>query len=306
MAIDYSVTQIIADVETNIGSPDNNNFLDDSDHINILNQALMGELVPELKSVHENYFVTYTDQAVTSGTAAYDIPSDAIGGTLKSLHQVSTDGTTLTKLDMLTLEDVSSGILQGSIYGFYVTGNQWTLFPTPTSDLTIRVWYHKRPNVLVTPADGGTVASVDTVNKQFTMAATLPSSWVAGVTLDVVRATPPFKTVLSGITITGTSSKTVVVDDVTGIQVGDTVAEAGTSIIPQIPAELHPLLTQLGTVGALKAKNNLEAAEVERARYGEMASERFKIVTPRVDDSLKRITSVGNISAYVHTNYPYF
>jgi hypothetical protein len=69
---------------------------------------------------------------------------------------------------------------------------------------------------------------------------------------------------------------------------------SGTTPIPQLPYEAHPILAQLGACKALEAMGDANV-KMAWARYQQMAQSFYKVITPRTDSPAQKIVSPNNI-----------
>ena len=105
----------------------------------------------------------------------------------------------------------------------------------------------------------------------------------------VRRAGGDDQDVASIVTATKTLTMTAAIPD--GTAVGDWVSLAGDSPIPQIPYEVHNILAQRGAIKVLESLGDASGLQAAADVYTDMV-DKFKItVTPRADDSPKRLVS---------------
>jgi len=297
MAADYTTAGLVAAIKRRGSIPTNQQLFSDNDFIALANDELQSSIVPMLMAVREDYFITSKDVAVSSsqGTpATVPIPSDAVGQKLTAVSWVDGSGN-LTNVPRLTMEEVSGNFMdytQSS--GFYVKGNNIVLFPNLNNGTgTIRLSYVKRPLHLVATTQAGRIRSINTNTNEVTLS-NLPSSWVTGDLINVVSQLQPFDTIASSIVINGISSPTIVVSDITNLEVGMWIALDGNSPIPQIPVEAHITLAQATTVKCLEALGDREGMQAAEAKLKQNKEDLLTMITPRVDASPKKVTNAGN------------
>ena len=304
-AVNYKVDQIISDIRNNAGLPENDRFLGDQDYVQFLNLMVKSKIVPKMMGMRLDYFLTTTDYTITSNEDTYALPPDAIGLKLRALHWFNegTPANSETNIQYLSPDLIANSLLNSTIEGFYIKGNNFVLFPIPTNPTppndTIRAYYYRRPHDLVIRTSGAVIESINTGTNQVVVDA-MPTAWVVDTTLDAVQQVPPFNLVAEDITLDAIGGgDTLTLSSVDGLSVGDTLAASGTTIVPMLPVEIHPLLTQAGVVMALKAKRDTAGVESAQAEYNEMATDAWALLAPRVDDSPQQITGVGGISSYI-------
>jgi hypothetical protein len=289
-AIDYTTTQLIVNLKRRAMVPTAQNLFSTQDFLDVLNETLKETIIPTVKSVNEEYFVTYTDTAFVSGTAAYDIPSAALGGALRNVTTVDSSGEE-SKLSRIEPETLGSGLRPN---GFYVQDNQVVVYPTPTQAGTLRMRYERRTNELVATSSAGQVSVVGATTVTLS---TIPSSWTTSTKVDAIAATPHFKLLGSNVTITNIASTVLTLSVPSGLAIGDWICPTGQSVIPQIPVEAQPLLCQAAALRCLKNMSD-EAAQREKDTYAEMKADFLKLITPRVEGEARKVNNSSGVWAY--------
>jgi len=297
MAADYTTAGLVAAIKRRGSIPTNQQLFSNDDFIALANDELQSSIVPMLMAVREDYFITSRDVAAVSSQgspAIIPIPSDAVGQKLTAVSWVDGSGN-LTNIPRLTMEEVSGNFMDYTqASGFYVKGNNIVLFPNLNNGTgTVRLSYVKRPLHLVPITQAGKIRSINPNTNEVTLT-NLPSAWVTGDLVNVVSHLQPFDTVASSVVINGISSPTIVVSDLTGIEVGMWVALDGSSPIPQIPVEAHITLAQATTVKCLEALGDREGMQAAEAKLKQNKEDLLTMITPRVDASPKKVTNAGN------------
>lgn len=198
-----------------------------------------------LKSVREEYLVREADHDVTivASTPRYRIPTRCVGAALRSVRIV---GASNASTPLTRIEPENSHLYPGTgaPYGYMLRGNTIQLLPTPQGSGTLRLSYLQRLSTIVEAAACGEIATINPGAGSLTVSAA-PATFTSSVTYDLCRGTPGFETLaidqaatVAGTTITFTSGLP------TDLAVGDFVALAGETPIPQVPLECHALLAQ--------------------------------------------------------------
>lgn len=266
----------------------------DSDLLAIATEEMRDSIVPMLRRLNEEFLVVNYDQTVTSGTAAYSLPSWATGEALRDV-QVSDNAGGYYSLTRKEPHDVSAVAAQSRPSCYYLRDDKVVLVPTPstTTSSGLRLRCLRRPGKLVALTEafsissGGATSVVAVLSGSATAAATLGTT----CTLDVIQAGPGFRTLGSGlaatissntITFTGGALTTVA----PGAVAGDYVCLQDRSPAPQIPNELHALLAQATVCSFLRASGQpgLEAAEQKRQV---MLAEAVSLFSPRTENQAR-------------------
>lgn len=279
MAVSYLTSDtLIESVKRRSAIPESQVTFEDDDILAFANEEMQIGLVPCVLKMHEEFLV-YTDtQTLVPNISSYDIPERAIGSRLRSLFYED-NGTNLREMarinpdDLVFYQNISS-INYPKV--FYLENNSVILVPqisaSPTGTLVMK--YFMRPNQLVDEDRVATIISIDTTTGviQVTFVPTIFSTMTPCDMLQTVggHKTRTINKVPTSInTITNTITFTPS-DLPTGLSVGDIIALAGETIIPQMPDELHPVLAQRTACRCLAAQKDLEGLAEANAKLQEM------------------------------------
>lgn len=317
----WSSSGLIQSIQRNTLLPTNQATYTQADMLALLNEALQSEVIPYILSLAENYFVTTVQIPIiqSSSTAyvqasagsagpnvAYQLPPDAIGKKLVNVSVVTAQGIMLT-LPQVTPWQIGSQV--SYTIGCFTQGDLLYLFPATaySSLVTIQLTYPQAPLALCddtgTPAAGepssAEVGAVNLTTGVITVNGTLPSSFTIGAVVNFVSGQPQFRTTAAA-TITNISGFQITVDqavltDAQGratVNVGDWVANVGYAPFLQLPVEARNLVTQAAIVKILEGLGDNKSA-VADARYKAMKAAAASLLSPRIDDSPKTLTSAN-------------
>lgn len=294
MALDYTSTAVIADLKRRGKIPTNQNLYQETDLAAILSAEINDTILPRIMSVREDHFVTFKDTLIVTGTDSYAIPQRAVGGKLKDVVIVDNLGTVLEDLPRLTYTDVSlfSPMDYVKLYGFYLQGDDVRLYPNASgwNGRYLRQYYFRRPNKLVVTTAAGKITAINTGTLEVTLD-NAPSTWTAATTFDVIAGRPNFRSVVDDAVITNIAGSVLTFTSVTGFTVGDYVAEAGESPVPQIPYDAFGWLAQRGALKAVESIANQQELAAHIAAATDQEARFIDKITPRVDDAPKKIVS---------------
>lgn len=302
--VDFTVTNYLVPMIRRTASlAKTNGLLTDEDLIAFANDELQRTVVPLIQKAREEYFVHYIDIPFEAGRSRYTIPVRGIASQLRDV--LLTDGNqalySVPRLDPALMGasdftgpyNVSTGVLG---QGFYLQDNEIIFWPAPVaSNATyIRLSYFRRPNDLIENADAAVVTNVNTGTGVITFAAR-PTGSVVGSELDSIAADSPFVSKINGAVVTAATATTVTVaTDTEGLdelEVGDWMALAGTSPIPQIIREAQPLLAQAVSVRALIAKKDKDGAMMAQGLLAQQRAELLEQLSPRVEGEPKKMVN---------------
>jgi hypothetical protein len=257
---DYTATNyLIPAIKRRLMVPTTQATFQAADFLAVLNAELQSEVVPLLMSVREEYFVAETDVDVTAGTAAYDIPERAIGGDLRDVLMVASDGTTRNLVRLEPEAAVGWPAGDGTPAGFVLKDEQVVLYPAPSGTTEqLRLSYHRRPGVLVDVADVATVSS--STATAVTAVASAPASFTTSAPLDFIRGAPQFRTLSAEVTPSAVSGTSITITTPSGLAAGDYLALAGESPVAQVPLELLPVLVLRACIVIATALGDREMA----------------------------------------------
>lgn len=266
-----------------------------ADLIAMANEELQSYLVPLITSQREDYFIAHYDVTILGGVIQYRLPTRAVGQALRMAHLVDTQGM-LQPFPRIARESLS-GAPAG---GFYLDGNVLQI-ATDNADQVgqlgkvIRMTYFLRPNSLVASTAVGVITAINTGTRQVTVASA-PGTFTSSVLYDLVRGIPGFESLaidqaasINGSVLTFAS---VLPAD---LLIGDVVALAGQSNIPQVPAEAHPLLAQRLAVKCLEALGDAEQIQIAGGVLGRMDQDFVKLIAPRVAGNVEAIVNRRSI-----------
>jgi hypothetical protein len=118
---------------------------------------------------------------------------------------------------------------------------------------------------------------------------------IVGETIDFISSTPSFDSLEDDAAITVVSNQDVTFASLPAdLAVGDWISLSGTTPIPQLPYEAHPVLAQLGACKALEAMGDANV-KMAWSRYQQMADSFFKMIPPRTDSPAQKIVSPNSI-----------
>jgi hypothetical protein len=287
----YTTSDLLASIKTRGMLPDaSTGSLSPANLLIMATDELHNVIVPMILAAREKYYETYKDTLVTANIAKYAIPGRAIGGILSALQYMY--GINIINLNPMDASTATATTNALSPRGFWFENNNVILYPPPSSsNYTIRMRYYQRPSALALTSDCGQITGFDTGAKTVTVSA-IPSTWTTGTILDFVPAAYPYtpysmdNAVLSvvGTTIAFTALPTDLV-------IGDWVAIAETTPIPELPNEFFPVLAQATVCKALEALGDQAGLMASKTNLSERVSNALRLITPRDQSGPKKVVS---------------
>lgn len=278
----FTTSDLVASILRRCFAPSGQTTFTTAEILAISDELMLTDIVPDIMSVREEFFVFYEDEAIAANQLLYNIPARAVGMLLREIWLVDDDGETIDpNFPRIEPEQVKS-LTPGTPEGFMLRNNSLMLVPPAlTATKTLRKWFLLRPGSHVETSDAAVVSAIDTVTNTVTVA-TIPSSWATGDDFDIVRqdggqeplAIDQTSTLVTGSTITLPSLPDT-------LRVGDYLSRAGETALPFLPAEYRIVLAQ-GVASEILALTNQPGADAAKKRYTELRQMSRKLITPRV------------------------
>lgn len=293
---DYTTTALLAAIRRRAMLPTASDALDDTDLLAFANGELQGYIAPLLVRVREEYLVAYDTVSIVANTAAYPIPWRAIGSAVRDVQLLV--GSTYVPVRRLEpgREWALSYSASNTTQFYRMEGDNIVLCPTPTASGTLRVVYHRRPNVLVSTGYT-TVAAGSTTSILKVALNTALGSTGTTLNVDVVRAKPGFQSwqdsLSATIPVSPTTDLTVSWTVPSNMAAGDYVCKEGESPVPQVPFELHDLLVQRTAVKALEAMNDAPGLANAKRICDEMEHTLTDVLQPRTQGSPRFVVNLN-------------
>lgn len=266
MASEWLVSALVSSLKRRGLIPTTDEPFAEADYLALANEELRGFILPLLRDVHEEYLWTRTTVSLVAGTSRYRLPERCAAEVLKAVHLVNGEAEP-PLLSRVEPENAYRLALSGSPQAYYLEDDALVVLPTPgTGSLLLR--YLFRPGTLVSSTSAGEVTSFNAGAKQVTFryasgSAGVPSGFASGVRYDLIRGVPGFRP--RAIDMTGTLASNVLTFTEalpSDLAAGDFVALAGQSPVPQVPAELHPLLAERVAYIAARALSSKRGEEM--------------------------------------------
>lgn len=300
----YTVDNVVLSLKNRGLPPTSQSTFTLDQFISILSEEMQSNIVPLIDSVSEEYFVSNVDVDFVPTQAEWDVPARAVGGKLRDLVFINTNGNEVA-IPRVRPEDIKiRGFYPVSVnFGFYMRGGKviiWNgvggtnnLPPYPT----LRFKIVRRPNILTAAANCGQVLSFSVDRKTLTLS-NAGTTWADTDLFDIISNTPMFTALgedlevdsIAGFDVTFTEA----VPD--SVQVGDWVALANYSPIPQIPVEAFMLLAQFGAAKVLESMGDQAGMNAALKKADKMTEKLMTILTPRVEGSVIKLASRGGIA----------
>jgi hypothetical protein len=275
----YTTTTLLDAIAKIAAVPVAQTTFENQDILDIASQCIETEILPKvLMSRQDFYVVAETFTPSIYGTDIYPsfrIPSRAVGQSVIGAYDVNTDD----RIDPMY---------------YWVEGSR-VYFDTG-SPASVRVRYYIRPGKLVQTTDVATITDIDTTTGVLTVSS-VPTTISAGVVCDLVRSRAGFDTLAADKTVSLADSTSVTFDPndlPSDLAVGDYIALADQSPVPQIPIEWIPFLGYWTAHAMLETLGDMEAAAQLLKRIPRMETNALSLISPRIVNKSKAITRPRN------------
>jgi hypothetical protein len=282
---DYTTTTLLADIRLGAMLPAASSAtFSDAELLRIADEEMQSAIVPLIIKAREDFFVTSSDFTIdaTVRASGIAIPRRAIGGKVRDIKRIIAGVTHPQPLPRLDFDMPRDGLV-----GYYVEGQRIKL--VGSFDGTLRVSILRRPGQLVPRASTGAIA---TINAARTIVTFTDGFIPSGTRFDVVQAWAGYDThVEAGVAAWGAPSLTFTIPLPAAVRIGDYVCPTEESPVPQIPPEMHPLLSKRVVARVLEALGDREGMAAAQAKVSELQRDALALVSPRVESAPKKIVN---------------
>jgi hypothetical protein len=287
MAVDRTSDGLVASVKIQ-GMLADGMFTDD-EILDAINDSYMNDTIPFYMKHREDYFVEYVDYTYAN---SIPIPEAALGGKLKDVVRISTDGKYRSNLPRFSAGEMS-GADRGwyRSVGFYLEGNNVKFFPEDVITENIRISYFARPTFLELTSLCSLVVSVTGAVCTVT---SVPTAWTSATEIDVVSSTYPY-TPSTNKTIVSVDSTTQITLSASGAVAGDYICPKGYTVYLGIPYECQEVLTQASLMRLMISIKDMNGYKLHKETWEGARENLAVLLSPRVECEVKKIANHSGI-----------
>lgn len=296
----YDTSDIIASAKRRALLPSSQNTFSDVDFLAFANEELSLGLVPSVLKVHEDYFLFTEEISLVTDVTKYTIPYRATGNKVREIAFKDNNGNIfeMTRIGVGDLPFYNGAHTYDRAYAYYIANNQICLAPkkmTNDNNVKLRVSYYIRPNTLVMPESIGVISGINRTTGELQLS-NLPAAFSTHEKYDFIKVKSPHKCITIEVSPTSlnTISKTVtfaVADIPADLEVGDHLAIATESCIPQVPSDLHVVLAHRVAARCLEALGDSEGLQNANAKLAEMEQKIENVIDNRVEDAPQKVVN---------------
>lgn len=268
--------------------------------LGIANDQMDELIVPELLRCSGNHLMTYADLEIVGGQSRYRFPDRCIRP--ERLQVVDSSGKLLSKVHLaggdLVDEVLAGRCPPGDAQGYWVQENNHAVVvlryrPSEGQVLEnrlLRIYYRRRPNRLVDTEECWRVVSINGPTLDL-----LPindgegdHAAVAGEFYDIITRRPGFEALYEDIEQANDAGNNVLECgsfEPVNAAVGDFVAPAGFTPVPQIPIELHGVLVGYVVAQILREMGNHLGADRKLTDTDKKLQAALTTIAPRSEEA---------------------
>lgn len=296
MAKYLTTNTLINSVKLRAAIPSNQNTFTENDFLEFANEELDLGIIPHVLSFHEEYFVYTEIVPLKAGVQNYPVPERAVGSKLRELSYVDSSDN-IFEMTRINSDDVSSYQSRsiGNHTVFYVEGSDIVIVPTinNTSLGSLRFSYYLRPNEMVSEDRVAIITNINRTTGEIAVAS-VPKNITVAATLDLIQTKSPHKSmainVVPSALNTVTKTFTFAVADIPArLAVGDQLALAGETIVPQVPSDLHSMLAQRVAARCLESLGDTQGITLANTKLAEMEQKTGTLLQNRVEGATRKV-----------------
>ena len=253
--------------------------------LNLATDEILSYIAPKIQQVRQSYFTAVIDVPIVKDVFKYRIPYRSIGGAIKEVKKKNSTTGSRLNLPLYSLGELN-GRRENRSEGIAIDGAHLQLVGSQNLDSydILEITIYMRPSQLV-PVNQA--AQVVAINSLTVTVNTLPSSLLAGVKIDFIKSEglndiyafdQPIQNIDAGnLAITFASLP----DD---IEVGDYIALAGETPVPNIPLDFYPLLEQRLAVKILEGLGDTQKSQAAQQKAQELETYLIATIVPRIEE----------------------
>lgn len=302
MAKSYTSNTLIESVKRRAMLPENSNTFKDTDYLAFANEELDIGVVPLVLSFHEDYIMYSIEIPLDQNKTRYEIPSRAMGNKLREV-QFRDDSGNFFELTRIFKEDLPYFQMgtYSTLRAFFIEGNEVCFVPIqtplPFSGKVVMTFY-MRCSELVTEDRVCKITNIDRDTGVITLDS-YPDSFSDQPLIDITSKKSPHKLSVydaQPIAYGNVNNPFITLSSIPdNMNIGDIVSVAEEAIIPQVPSELHGLLSQRVACRCLEALGDTQGLQNALTKLAEMESKAGNIFDDRVEGAPLKIAPKNTI-----------
>ena len=285
--------------------------LSDEDILFLASEELELDVLSSVLKAREEYNV-YVETQAKNTAGVYPIPSRASGSRLRSVF-LKDSNNKLYRCSEISVDEVpymdtyyTAGIWNPM---FYIQNNNVVFINNTSQSISasyVVLHYYLDPNTLVMPDQCLVITAIDTTTGQINVAERqIPSGFDSLVEVDFIKGTPgntiqgmdiPLVSVSSNSPVTSQKFITIAPANIpSDLVVGDFIALAGESPVPQLTSNLRPLLAQATICRILESQGDNNNIVIAQKKLEKMVKGMSALIQDRTEGNPKKIVNRSGI-----------
>lgn len=265
--------------------------LSDSELLEWLDDSLRSYIVPFVKTVRDEWFVSGTEAVTPDANARIPMPN-SVASTIR-LITWNNNG---TPIPLVRIEPENAFMYQGNNasnqpYGYMLKAYEIQVLPTNIGSVSVRIDFMERPAQMVLEEDAGLIASH--VGLALTLDS-VPLAWQSETpsAVDIISNESPFVAVASDVTVVSLVGSVLTLSGIDSalVENGFWVSDVGTNPYPNVPIEFHPLL-QRSVITELYAGTGDKRIDSSMKLQTKLENELRRTMAPRTQGSARPIVN---------------
>lgn len=300
MAKTLIASKLIDSVRNKAMIPDDRSVFDDERVLDIINEEMDIGLIDTLLELHEEHLVVSVKlepHTVDNLGWHYIIPTRAIGNRLRDVFYVN--GTNFWELNRIDLDEIGDYRYYDNIQTmgadlFFLQGDEIIVVNSPMhGTTTLTAYFYIRPSEIVLEEECAKIQSIDR-NTGIIQLIEIPKTFNGTVEFDFIQDENPNKIlgINTKVISTNINTRTMTLnpqDIPSRLKEGDWICVKGTSPYPNVPMELHPVLSQRAAVAILESLGDNENLGSANAKLRRIEKSVQKTLNNRVEGAPKKI-----------------
>lgn len=304
----YTADDILSDAKLRSNySNTSGGRLSDSDILRLANDELLGILTAQEMAAIQGHLAVEDSQSIVANKQRYDIPYRAAGGKVRYACLKASNGNR-QNIRMGRPERFVTTYNVDTAQPGTLPQNSWfedgriVLYPVPTdATYSLLLGIYLRPGRLVLAANATTASAAAAAGASSITVASIPSYLNGATSIDIISSKPPFQVkaydlAVSSLATAGTSITITTPANLTyAVAAGDYITKSEESVVPQIPAELHALLSARVAKRILQASGDTQMLQVVLQDIQELESQMFEYLSNRNEGQVDTLADNGLI-----------
>jgi hypothetical protein len=302
--------ELLASIKLRAAVPISSITFSDEDLLSFAQEETELKLLPSILAVKEEFYVTLATIPLVENQSDYEIPYRAIGNKVRSVFYEQQPGTmlTLANVPIELMNNYTINTFPYQFAGFVLENDHLKLVPRISSGVNgnLLLRYYLRPNKIVKMARGARIRSIDRttgvieVSNGATGANTVPSNITITTQIDFIKGKSTNKTYSFDIDPAAVNASGGTITFATGsipeqLVVGDWICNAGETVIPQVPPELHVMLAQAVACRVLESLGDTQGLQNANQKLAEMEQKLLSVIDTRVESPFRKIVTTNSI-----------